>query len=76
MPQSRAWGYQYDRLEDGTKIREEWRELVRNEHPALQGVENPFALNASVFQRLARQWKIKKFQTRARRVFARVFHKS
>jgi hypothetical protein len=76
MAQCRAWGYRYDRLEDGTCIKEEWRELVRNEHPALKNVENPFALKAAEFQRLVRQGKIKKFLARGRRVFARVFKKS
>ena len=73
MAQCQAWGYQYDRLEDGTRIKEEWRELVRTEHPALQNVENPFALRAAEFQRLVRQQKIRKFPARARRAVARVF---
>jgi hypothetical protein len=76
MVQCRAWGYQYDRLEDGTKIKEEWRELIRTDHPALQNVENPFSVTASEFQRVARQEKMRKLQARAGRAYGRLFNNS
>lgn len=59
MDQCRAWGYQYATLSDGTPIPEIWRELIRLEHPAFAGVENPFAIPAKEFQKIARNEKIK-----------------
>lgn len=37
-----AWGYGYARLSDGTPIHPLWREAVRQEHPLVAEVEDPF----------------------------------
>jgi len=72
LEQCRAWGYQYATLSDGTPIAEGWRELIRLDHPALAGVEDPFALPASTLMRLARQEKVKQLTSRAGRILKRM----
>lgn len=76
MAECRTWSYPYNRLMDGTRIEEAWRELVRNEHPALREVKNPFRLEAADFRRLVREQTVSKFLARARRGLSRIFGKS
>jgi hypothetical protein len=54
-----SMGYQYARLSDGTLITEDWRELIRTDHPAFRGAEDPFAIPAREFGRVAAglRWK-------------------
>lgn len=72
LEECRAWGYQYATLADGTPIPERWRELIRLGHPALAGVEDPFAVPASTFMRLARKEKVKQWTSRAGRMLKRM----
>jgi hypothetical protein len=65
MAQCHAWGYQYDRLEDGTKIKEEWRELIRTDRAAFCGVENPFTIPKAKLRRMA---AVEKIQRRRKRL--------
>lgn len=53
MDECRSWGYEYNRLEDGSPILPEWRELIRAEHPRFKNVENPFGVPAADFRRVA-----------------------
>lgn len=78
LAECRRWGYLYDRLADGTKIEEVWRELVRTGHPALRHVENPFTLKEQRFQRLVWHSISKKIICRVRqsskRIMGRMFN--
>lgn len=38
----RAWGYEFERLRDGTLVRPYWREAVRLCHESLADIEDPF----------------------------------
>jgi hypothetical protein len=75
MAHCQAWGYQYDRLADGTTIKEEWRELVRNFNPDLGNAINPFSLMAHDLEMLVQAERERKSRARDRRMADRRINK-
>lgn len=41
-----AWGCEFGRLSDGTRIEPAWREAVRRRHPSVAGAADPFDVTA------------------------------